>query len=105
MALALFSFEAKFAGSSTSAPNEYKIWHCEKSGLRGLYRLTQPVVEDIVTGKMIRPDQRLKVKDINELSNNFIMAKALQAFVHSGTISKVTYEEDRVAEAITDENK
>ena len=103
IAIALYEFEAKFVGSSTAKPNQYKIWHTEKDKRTGLYRLTKPVVEDILTGKMIRPDARLKMGDINQLSNNFIIAKALTAFAQSGTIPRVSYiEESDSAGAITD---
>jgi len=105
VAIALYKFEAEFVGSSTTKPNQYNIWHCEKDKKTGLYRLTEPVVEDILTGKMIRPNQRLRVEDINALTQNFIIAKALTAFAHSGTIPRVCYEEDGVAGAITDQTR
>lgn len=103
VAIALYNFQAEFVGSSTAKHNHYNIWHSEKDEKTGLYRLTKPVVEDVLTGRMIRPDQRLRMEDINALTQNFIIAKALTAFAHSGTIPRVCYEEDGVAGALTDQ--
>ncbi len=38
---------------------------------------------------------------MNELTNNFIIAKALTAFAHNGIISKVGYVEDHVTKDVT----
>merc|ERR1711953_614755 len=94
VAYAMYDFNAKFAGSSTAKPNQYKIWHAEKAD-NGLYRLTKPVVENVLTGKMMEPDKFFRKADIDELSENFIVTKALQAFAQYGIISKVTFKEDQ----------
>jgi hypothetical protein len=39
-------------------------------------------------------NQRLRVKDITALTQNFIVAKALSAFADAGVISAVRYGED-----------
>ena len=90
----MYTFKAEFVGSSTAKPNQYKIWHTERAN-NGLYRLTKPLVEDVLTGKMIQPDRFFRKADMDELAENFIVTKALKAFAHSGSIPKVTYVEDQ----------
>eukprot|EP00092_Neocalanus_flemingeri_P018533 GFUD01020069.1.p1 GENE.GFUD01020069.1~~GFUD01020069.1.p1 ORF type:complete len:586 (-),score=220.57 GFUD01020069.1:538-2217(-) len=94
VAYAMYSYKAKFTGNSSAEPNNYKIWKAEKDAKTGLYRLTTPVVENILTGKLMSPNRNFTVGDMNELTENFIVAKALQAFAHYGVIPKVTWAED-----------
>lgn len=94
VAYAMYDYKAKFTGNSTASPNKYNIWNTEKDKTTGLYRLTTPVVENILTGKLMNPNRNFTVGDMNELTENFIVAKALQAFAHYGVISKVTWAED-----------
>ena len=89
----MYTYKAKFVGSAKAKPNQYKIWHAE-SAKDGLYRLTKPLVENILTGKMMEPDRFFRKADIDELAENFIVAKALQAFAHYGIIQKVSFVED-----------
>ena len=91
VAIALYKFDGQLVQSSNK--NKYNIWKTEKAS-NGLYRLTEPIVEDLLTGETVRPDNRLKMKDVQSMTQNFIIAKALQAFVHSGVIPRVGYEED-----------
>ena len=88
VAYAMYTYSASFVGSSTAKPNQYKIWQAEKAD-NGLYRLTKPLVENVLTGKMVEPDRFFRKADIDELAENFIVTKALQAFAHHGTIPKV----------------
>ena len=88
MAYAMYTYSASFVGSSTAKPNLYKIWHSETAA-NGLRRLTKPLVENVLTRKMVEPDRIFRKADIEELAENFIVTKALQAFAHHGTIPKV----------------
>ena len=97
----MYEFKTEFVGSSTAKPNQYKIWHTEKDK-SGLYRLTKPLVEDVLTGKMMEPDRFLKMADVEEMTQNFLVAKALNAFAQHGTIPRVTYIEDREQPRIED---
>ena len=90
----MYDYKAQFTGNSTASPNKYKIWNTEKEKTTGLYRLTTPVVENILTGKLMKPNRNLTVGDMNELTENFIVAKALMAFANNGVIPKVTWAED-----------
>ena len=93
MAIALFEFDTQLVGSSSIAPNKYKIHHAESAG-NGLYRLKEAVVEDVFTGKMMKADQRLKQGDIQTLKQNWIVNEALTAFASNGTIPCVPYTEN-----------
>ena len=88
MAYAMYTYNASFVGSLTEKPNQYKIWLAKKAD-NGLYRLTKPLVENVLTGKMVEPDRFFRKADIEELAENFIVTKALQAFASHGTIPKV----------------
>ena len=88
MAYAMYTYSASFVGSLTEKPNQYKIWLAKKAD-NGLYRLTKPLVENVLTGKMVEPDRFFRKADIEELAENFIVTKALQAFASHGTIPKV----------------
>jgi len=98
VAYAMYTYKAEFAGSSTAKPNQYKIYNTEQAS-NGLHRLTTPVVEDVLTGKLMEPDRFLRKADVDELAENFIVTKALMAFAHSGTIPRVTYVEEKEPEA------
>jgi len=54
---------------------------------------------DVITGE-VRYNRRLKVKDINALTTNFIVAKALIGFADAGVIPSVRYREDEENPAI-----
>ena len=84
----MYSYSASFVGSSTAKPNQYKIWNAEKTD-NGFYRLTKPLVKNVLTGQMVEPDRFFRKADIEELAENFIVTKALQAFASHGTIPKV----------------
>ena len=77
MALALYNFEAVLAENKV-AGNEH-INSLKQSGVNNVEQ----------------PDRRLKIMDINELTQNFILSKALCAFEHNGTIDRVRYEEEQ----------
>ena len=93
MAIALYEFDAKLAGSPNIAPNKYKIHNFESAG-NGLFRKKEAVVEDVFTGQMIRPDQKFRQGDLKALKQNWIISEALTAFQQSGTIPYVPYLED-----------
>ena len=52
VAITLYNFECKIAGSSSVPRDQYKIWNAERAqgiNSQGLWKLTTPVLEDIFT--------------------------------------------------------
>ena len=56
-----YTYSVSFVGSSTAKPNQYKIWQAEKAD-NGLYRLTKPLGENVLTRKMVEMERKLLIR-------------------------------------------
>jgi len=88
------------------AKNGKKSKNIRKRLLKSQVDDVMPRPENVMTGESVNPNRHLRVKDITSLTQNFIVAKALQGFADAGVIPFVKYSEDRPSQlTVTDETQ
>jgi len=87
VAYAIFDLEMKILGPKKK---QYTLYNLVQAS-NGLFKLGEPVVEDLLTGRIMKGNQGIAVSDADNLAQNYIIEKAMIAFHQAGFIPKLVY--------------
>ena len=90
VAYSMYTYNAEFLLRSTMKTTS------DKKQKTGLFRLINPLVEDVHMKKLVDRGRFSRMTDLEDLAQNWLITKALTNFVQDGTIPKVTFIEENI---------